>query len=128
MSRRPATRAGAIVARSAGRIATRTKLDRAQFAKAALGGICAGLELIRRVPQHFKHKGFKNTQAATDIATAAICCVRLGARVTTFHIPPSLMDCKEWHFATDGDVEVGYAMASEIVAHLEMQHLLKPET
>lgn len=87
--------------------------------KALLAGTYRALGLEGRMPMRFKARGWALDDRA-HIASAAVCCVKLGVGLTSFKVPPGTNDSPEWKALYGG------ASASRIVEALELGDMLDP--
>ena len=85
-------------------------------------GPARALDLLDRVPALFKRRGYRIDDDRVAVATAAVSCVKLGARGQMLRIPPEWSESREWRFAGDA----GRAAAADVVEHLELGELLEP--
>lgn len=108
--------------------------------RALLTGAARALGLVDRLPTCFRLRGWRQDDGAMDIAGAALCYTALAnqaimnperrrpelyAQISTtwLRVPEALYRRKEWAFAVETE---GKVTAAEVVAHLDLKHLLKP--
>ena len=99
---------------------------RAMEKQALIGGAARGLDLLKRMPALFKQRRWPKAEAAIDIATLAVCCVKIGARGQKIRVPVSLAMLGEKWKVLSNPKRAKPPSAHEIVYELDLSSLLDP--
>jgi hypothetical protein len=93
--------------------------------RALMVGPVRALDLIKRVPDEFKLRGWPDDPDSHAVAACAIGAYKIGAGAQRFRLPPALMAQPEWmDLALRSDEHKPSAVG--IVEKMELRHLLEP--
>lgn len=89
--------------------------------KGLLIGAVRSLRLLERMPLTFFRRSWRQDGGRIELATVALCLMRLGGFAQLLKVPREWWDEEPWRFS--GETE-GSVTAATIVAHLDLKELL----